>query len=613
MAAPVRNPENAGARELGLLGEALETRVAEVLALVERRNEAAESVLEETVVEQLARICTISTVAIARWMCGGNPKDDEDTGREAWELFGELAAHRAAPLHEVTKRCLRWRDSVWDVLRDSAGRFGVSRGALEKAISMTQVTLDVTLVHMCEVFESERIRMDEELSHREEELAFMATHDQLTGLPNRTLILDRTEQMLGRARRHQTPVAVLFVNLDNFTALNDTLGHKAGDELLRAIAARLDGLVRDTDALGRLGSDEFVVVAEESSLAGGADLIAERLQEALAASFTVTGKSDLLVTASIGIATGQRSSAEELLRDAEIAAHRAKWEGKNRAVVFEEGMQDVVQHHTELEMDLRGALSRGEFFLVYQPTLDLQAMKPTGVETLIRWRSPTRGIVQPNDFIPLLEETGLIVSVGRWVLEQACLQASHWRANGHTIGVAVNVSARQLDLDEFVGDVERALMLSGLAPTALTLEITETALMRNAEDTAERLRKIKQLGVRIAIDDFGTGYSSLSHLQRFPVDSLKIDRSFLSQLADNPEGETLIRTLVQLGKALSIETLAEGIERPQELSMLQEEQCDSGQGYLFARPLDVEAAGAFLREWRADSVGLVEVPAQSAS
>jgi len=419
--------------------------------------------------------------------------------------------------------------------------------------------------------------------------------------------------MLGRARRQQTPVAALFVNLDNFTALNDTLGHAAGDELLRAVAARLDGLVRDTDALGRLGSDEFVVIAEESSLAAGADLIAERLQEALRSPFTLTDKGELTVTASIGIATGQRSSAEELLRDAEIAAHRAKWEGKNRCVVFESGMQDVVQRHMELEMDLRGAIEREEFFLVYQPTFDLRGMVPTGVETLIRWHCPRRGLVQPNDFVPMLEETGLIVAVGKWVLEQACLQGARWRAAGHSISIAVNVSARQLDLDEFVSDVEGAIALSGLDPTALTLEITETALMRNAEDTARRLRAIKQLGARIAIDDFGTGYSSLSHLQRFPVDSLKIDRSFLSQLAENPEGETLVRTLVQLGKALSIETLAEGIEHPHELSMLQEEQCDSGQGYLFARPLDAQATGDFLRNWETNPTFFTDVPAPSAS
>ncbi len=519
-----------------------------------------------------------------------------DAAQEAFELFGQLAAHRAAPLHEVTKRCLRWRDSVNDVLRESAAHHGASDHARRRALAMAQATLDVTLVRMCEVFEQERIRVEEELDSRSEQLAYLSTHDQLTGLPNRTLILDRTEQMLSRARRNGGPVAALHVNLDNFTIVNDTLGHSVADELLRGVAARLDGLVRDTDALGRLGGDDFVVVAEEASLDAGAELIAERLLEALRTPFSI-GSTELAITASIGVATGARASAEELLGDAEIAAHRAKVEGRDRCMTFESGMQDVVQRQAALEQDLRGAIEREEFFLVYQPTFDLRGMVPTGVEALIRWRSPRRGLVQPNDFIPQLEQSGLIVPVGRWVLERACAQGAQWREAGHPVGVAVNVSARQLDGDEFVAVVERALETSGIDPHALTLEITETALMRNALQTAERLRAIKQLGVRIAIDDFGTGYSSLSHLQRFPVDSLKIDRSFLSQLAENPEGETLLRTLVQLGKALSIETLAEGIEHSQELALLQEEDCDSGQGYLFARPLEADAAERFLRDW----------------
>jgi EAL domain-containing protein (putative c-di-GMP-specific phosphodiesterase class I) len=224
-------------------------------------------------------------------------------------------------------------------------------------------------------------------------------------------------------------------------------------------------------------------------------------------------------------------------------------------------------------------------------------MTPTGVEALIRWKHPVRGVVQPNDFIPLLEETELITEVGKWVLEEACRQGAMWRQAGHTIGMAVNVSGRQLDTDQLVADIEEALSNSDLDPEALTIEITETTLMRNVEDTARRLAAIKELGVRIAIDDFGTGYSSLAHLQRFPVDALKIDRSFILGLKDNQEGETLIRTLVQLGKALSIETFAEGIEQQQELSLLREQDCDSGQGYLFARPLDVAATEAFLQNW----------------
>jgi EAL domain-containing protein (putative c-di-GMP-specific phosphodiesterase class I) len=251
----------------------------------------------------------------------------------------------------------------------------------------------------------------------------------------------------------------------------------------------------------------------------------------------------------------------------------------------------------ELEMDLRMALENDEFFLVYQPTFNLRDMSPTGMEALLRWRSPTRDIVQPNDFIPVLEETGLIVEVGSWVLREACLQGVRWRESGHTVGVAVNVSARQLDSDEFVANVQRTLRETGLDPDSLTIEITETALMRDIEDTATRLATVKELGVRIAIDDFGTGYSSMAHLQRFSVDALKIDRSFITQMTHNQEGETIIRTLVQLGKALSIETLAEGIEQVHELTLLQGERCDSGQGFLFARPLDAADTATFLGNW----------------
>jgi diguanylate cyclase (GGDEF)-like protein len=580
--------------DLRRLGEALDARTQDVLDHTVARSRESREPLDNWVKQSFERICTISTIALARWMAGGSPEAGIEAGREAWQIFGQLAAQRAAPLNQVTKRCLRWRDGAAHVLRDSAQRLDVSAEALSQGLAMVQLTLDVTMVKVCEVFETERQRTDDELARRQEELAFLATHDALTGLPNRTLIMDRGEQMLVRSRRHQTPVAALFIDIDNFKTINDTLGHAAGDELLQAVTARLDAVIRGSDALGRVGGDEFVLIAEELSLAAGPELIAERLLEALKEPFNLTGERETRVSASIGIAMGDRGSAEELLRDADIAMYQAKWDGKNRYAVFESGMQGAAHSNLELERDLRAAIEHSEFFLVYQPTFDLRDMSTTGMEALIRWEHPTRGTVQPNDFIPLLEETGLVLEVGRWVLQEACRQGARWREAGHTIGMAVNVSGRQLDNDELVVEVRDALSRSGLDASALTLEITETTLMRNAEATARRLAEIKDLGVRIAIDDFGTGYSSLAHLQRFPVDALKIDRSFISRLTNNPEGETLIHTLVQLGKALSIETLAEGIEDEQELSLLQDEQCDSGQGFLVARPLEVTAAEAFL-------------------
>jgi diguanylate cyclase (GGDEF)-like protein len=586
-------------RQLKRLGETLKERTDDVVSGLLRRNKESAIVLEPIVEESFVKVGTVSTVAFARWMAGEGAEVAREVGQESWNIFGQLAAQRVAPLNEVTKRCMRWRDATADVIGEVGAQLELSDTVLDRAQSMLQRSLDVTLVRMCQSFEAERRRAHEELHRRQEELAFMATHDALTGLPNRTLILDRVEQMLVRARRNQTPVAALFIDLDNFKHINDTLGHGVGDQLLRAVAARLEAVVRDIDALGRLGGDEFVVVAEGMSLAAGPELIAERLLGALKQPFKLKGAENtrLVVTASVGVAMGDRATAEELLRDADIAMYRAKWDGKNGYVVFESGMQDAVQSRMELEMDLRDAFEKDEFFIVYQPTFNLREMIPTGMEALIRWRHPTRGIVQPDDFVPLLEETGLIVDVGRWVLCEACRQGAEWRRAGREVGIAVNVAARQLDRDEFVEEVREVLNESGLEPEQLTIEITETTIMANAEETAGRLAAIKEIGVRVAIDDFGTGYSSLAYLQRFPVDALKIDRSFISKMSNDAEGETLIRTLVQLGKSLSIETLAEGIEQAQELSLLREESCDTGQGFLFARPLDMEECETFLENW----------------
>ena len=579
-------------------------RTEEVVAAMLRRTSESGYRLDADDEERFARIGTVSTIAVARWMAGESAEVAREVGSEASQIFGQLASQRAAPLNEVTKRCLRWSDAAREVLLDCAHELDVGPEVLARALAMLHRSLNVTLVRMCESFESARQRADEELAHRQRELAFLATHDELTGLPNRTLILDRVTQLMMRVRREQAPLAALFIDLDNFKAINDSLGHANGDELLRAVAHRLTAVVRDSDAVGRLGGDEFVVIASELSFAVGPELIAERVLEALDQPFKLDGTGDapLKMTASIGIAAGERDCAEELLRDADIAMYQAKWEGRHRYVQFQSGMQTAVQTRMELEMDLRMALENDEFFLVYQPTFNLQEMKPTGMEALLRWNSGTRGIVQPNDFIPLLEETGLIVEVGKWVLREACRQAVRWRESGHPIGVAVNVSARQLDTDAFVSDVARMLGETGLDPDSLTIEITETALMRDIEQAVLRLASVKELGVRIAIDDFGTGYSSMAHLQRFPVDALKIDRSFIMRMTDNQEGETIIRTLVKLGKALSIETFAEGIEQVRELTLLQGEQCDSGQGFLFARPLEVDDTAPFLENWVADKL-----------
>jgi diguanylate cyclase (GGDEF)-like protein len=600
-------PDDEHSADLRRLACELTKRTDAVVEGMGARTSRSGVVLDDAVENSFAQVGVLSTVAVAKWMAGDGVEVARDVGQESWCIFGQLAAQRRAPLNEVTKRCLRWFDAASDVASDAATQLGLSPAVLAQAIAMLQRSLNVTLVRMCESFEAERKRSDDELT-------FLATHDVLTGLPNRKLILDRTEQLLARARRDATPLAAVFIDLDNFKLINDTLGHRAGDELLCAVTARLQSAVRDTDTLGRLGGDEFVVIADELSLAAGPELIAERLLEALSEPFTLAdGGTRLKITASVGVAAGARATADELLRDADIAMYRAKCNGKDRYVAFESEMQGAVQSRLELEMDLREALDNNEFFLVYQPIFNLSDMSPSSVEALIRWKHPTRGVVQPEDFIPLLEETGLITEIGGWVLREACAQGASWRQAGCSIEMAVNVSARQLDSDEFVTEVQEALEASGLDPPALTIEITETTLMRDAEKTVRRLSAVKALGVRIAIDDFGTGYSSLTHVQKFPVDALKIDRSFITGLKDNKEGEALIHTLVQLGKALSIETVAEGIELQQELSLLQDERCDSGQGFLFAKPLDLPAIDSFLMSWANDAALRSELAPQGLS
>jgi diguanylate cyclase (GGDEF)-like protein len=434
-----------------------------------------------------------------------------------------------------------------------------------------------------------RSRAERLVRLKTEELRYQALHDSLTGLANRALLSDRIEHLLARNRRTGTSSSVLFLDLDGFKGVNDTLGHDVGDQLLKAVAGRLTSAVREADTIGRLGGDEFVIVIDGASLDAAPHLVAERVVSVLRQPFELEGVDrPLALSASVGVAVTDDGSASDLLRDADTAMYLSKSAGKDGYVVFEPAMEVAQREELNLDLDLRSALSAGQFRLVYQPIYNLDDLSLLSVEALLRWEHPTRGTIAPVVFIPLLERSGAIVDVGRWVLQQACRQMAAWRDLGTDLSVSVNVSARQLDSDAVIDDVAFALSVSGLEPERLVIEITESALMRDIEQSAARVRALKGLGVHVAIDDFGTGYSSLAYLQQLPVDSLKIDRSFVSAMDPSPESQAIVRTIVQLGRELGLKTLAEGVETTSQVDQLRGERVDEAQGFLLARPLDPE-------------------------
>ena len=475
-----------------------------------------------------------------------------------------------------------------------------NRNSLAALIGGTMLSVMVGL--LMALLSTGRMRALRELSRRNRELSHQALHDTLTGLPNRALVLDRAEQLLARAAREPGMLAgVLFIDIDDFKAVNDNLGHAAGDLLLSTVAERLRGAVREQDTVGRLGGDEFVVMSELSGGEATLELLADRLTEILREPVPLAdGAKTISVTASIGVAVGRYASADALLRDADLALYTAKAAGKDRHVLYDARMHEA-QGRPALEADLSAAVHGEQLFLLYQPICSLPSRELVGVEALVRWRHPQRGIVAPDEFIPLAEESGLIVSIGRWVLSEACRQAAAWAAQGLRIGVSVNVSARQVGQHGFTADVARALEESQIEPSCLTLEITETAIMRNARAAREQLEQVKALGVRIAIDDFGTGYASLSSLQSLPVDILKIDRSFVAALSagwsrELHKASELLHAILGVGQALSLSVVAEGIEDQGQLRSLEAMGSEMGQGYLLGRPSSAERIESMLRD-----------------
>jgi diguanylate cyclase (GGDEF)-like protein/PAS domain S-box-containing protein len=482
----------------------------------------------------------------------------------------EFAIHEDKTV-KLTPNCiLIRRDGSESSIEDSAAPIHDRSGLVTGAVIVFH---DVT----------ESRAMTEEMSH-------LAQHDILTDLPNRLLLKDRISQAIAAARRNNTKVAVLFLDLDGFKDVNDSLGHAVGDTVLQSVAKCLSSCVRSSDTVSRQGGDEFVVLLSEIKHPSDAGITARKILTAVTASHTFE-QHDLQLTASIGLSTYPEDGqdAEILLKNADTAMYQGKKKGHNTYQFFSQDMNARTVERQTIEGDLRGALKRQEFVMHYQPKINLQTGEITGAEALIRWMHPDRGLVSPLQFIPIAEESGLILSIGQWVLGEACRQAKEWIDAGlPATPVSVNVSSVEFRSDAFLDSLRAVLKDSGLNPRYLELELTESVLMQHAEASASALGGLKSIGVRLAVDDFGTGYSSLSYLKRFPIDSLKIDQSFVHDIITDADDATIVTAVISMAKSLRQRVIAEGVETEEQVTFLQAHGCDEAQGYYFSKPVTAQ-------------------------
>jgi diguanylate cyclase (GGDEF)-like protein/PAS domain S-box-containing protein len=562
--------------------------VAEQARSVERRGEQH---LRAVVRHSSDVVSLIDASSSVRWiaesvrgMLGYEP--EELVGRHLTELVHPDEAHRVVRfLHDAAEQEGRvGRLSLR--LRAADGDYRQLEAIADNRLGDTEIAGIV--LNLRDV--TERLALEEQLRHQ-------AFHDSLTGLANRALFEDRLTRALVRVRRHGGHAAVLFIDLDDFKTVNDSLGHGVGDGLLRTASSRLTDVLRAQDTAARLGGDEFAVLLEDLDEPGEASEVAERVRRALEVPLTMEDRR-LQSSASIGIAWADRdTTAEELLGNADVAMYAAKERGKAQVARFEPVMRERVLERLNLTGELGSALENGELLLQYQPVVELDTGRISGVEALIRWEHPVRGRLAPDRFIALAESTSLIVPIGRWVLETACAQLRRWDDLGTSAGgleMSVNVSTRQLADLGFPGDVRAVLERTAIAADRLTLEITEHVLLEDSEEMQRQLRALKEIGVRLAVDDFGTGYSALSYLQSFPIDILKIDRSFVSGIDHDSEKARLVQGIVEMGRNLQLRVITEGIEEAGEAALLRDFRSEYGQGFLFSRPVDPPAIVALL-------------------
>ncbi len=437
-----------------------------------------------------------------------------------------------------------------------------------------------------------------EQKRAEEHIEFLAYYDSLTELPNRKLAKDRAEQILHHAKRDGTKVAFILIDIDNFNAINSSLGQESGNILINSIGSKIKKSMRESDIVSRHGGDEFLVVVTGLGDISGVVHAIEKIREVFEAPFILDGHV-FSITASIGIALYPEGGEEfcTLFQKAEIAMYTAKAEGKNTYSIFQENMNQNLIAHLELNTQIKNALKNNEFILHYQPQVDPLLKTIVGVEALIRWKHPLRGMVPPSEFISVAESSGLIVHLGEWIIHEACRQAALWQEKGMGVCVAVNISAVQFKRSDLKRVIKDALQFSGLRPENLELELTESILMHDAENTLEAVRELKNLGIKFSIDDFGTGYSSLAYLKRFAVDKLKIDRSFVIDILHDKDDAAIVNTIIQMAKTLNLKTIAEGVENQEVTDALMRYGCDEIQGFHFAKPMEAEMFCDFYRRY----------------